>query len=73
MTQNRLTVSIDTIYIEVFNDNGREYVEVSPSNLQGRGQGLVFMKGDQKAGCEFLSRISRLIGLDEVKPDEKSV
>ena len=72
MTDNRMTLSIDTIYLEVYVENGREYVQVSPSNLQGRGQGVIFPKGDETEGLRLLSKISKLIGLNEVKADESS-
>lgn len=64
--EERIIRSIDTFTIEVYEDSNGEHVEISPCSLRGRGAGIEFKKGDPLAGCAFLSKVSKLIGLDEV-------
>lgn len=74
MVDNCLTKSIDHFIIEVENHNGRDYVNISRSSLQGGLKPIMFPKGDSAGAAGFLSQLSELFGtgLITIAPPEGS-
>jgi len=62
MPDYRLTKSIDTFTIEVYNLNGIDYVEINPCGLRGQQDEIRFIKGDSAGAAGFLSQLSELFG-----------
>jgi len=60
----RFTKSIDTIHVEIFNESGCDYVEVSQTNLRGPSKANIFLKGDREGALIFLRKIADLIGVN---------
>ena len=61
-------VSLDTFSIEVFREDGIEYVEVCRTDKDdNKYPGLLFRKDNSEvAGVAFLAQVAELIGVDLV-------
>jgi len=62
MPDYRLTRSIDTFTVEVYNLNGAEYVDIIRTGLRGTRADATFLKGDSAGAAGFLSQLSKLFG-----------
>jgi len=76
MPDYRLTKSIDTLTIEVYNLNGVDYVDIIKTGLRGDRADITFMKGDSAGGAGFLSQLSELFGTGLITlchPEKKAI
>lgn len=60
------TRSLDTFQIEIKTINGRDYVEISRANLNGKTPMRLFPTGCEEPAFGFLSAVAELIGVQIV-------
>ncbi len=72
MTQSRVK-SLDNFTIEVFEQDGLDYVDIHRTDKDGKNYpGLCFKKGDAHAAEKFLLSVAELVGVKlEIVPEGK--
>jgi len=63
---DRLTKSLDNFTVEVYDLDGKEYVDICRVGIKGNKPSVTFLKGDNAAAVGFISQVAELLGVGPV-------